>query len=141
MSELLTEPTTSFDSLLDEFIALRKMRDDREADLKRITSRMNELEPILVEGFGERGMQSVNKHGLTLFLAVDRFVNKKSGVETEKVCEVLEEIGLGDMVSDSYSAASLKARVLEWKENEVEIPGKLNELITVGEVYRLRSRK
>lgn len=132
---------TSFDEMLSEFIALRKEKDDLESDLKRISSRMSELEPMIVEGFGERGMQNVNKDGITLYLAIDRFVNKKTGVETEEICEALREAGLGDMVSDSYSAASLKARVLEWKANDVAIPERLADCITVGEVYRLRSRK
>lgn len=132
---------TSFDEMLSEFIALRKEKDDLESDLKRISSRMSELEPMIVEGFGERGMQNVNKDGITLYLAIDRFVNKKTGVETEEICEALREAGLGDMVSDSYSSASLKARVLEWKANDVAIPERLADCITVGEVYRLRSRK
>lgn len=131
----------SFDALLQEYVDLKIRCDQRAADDKFDADRMKEIEPLLVEGFGERGMQHVSMKGLTLYIAVDRFVNKKGGVDTADFCETLRECGLGDMVGDSYSSASLKARVLEWMEQGVEIPEAIRERLSIGEVFRLKSRK
>ncbi len=131
----------SFDALLSEYVEIKLRRDARDAEDTADANRMKEIEPLLVEGFGERGMQHVSMKGLTLYVAVDKFVNKKGGVDTAEFCEVLRDCGLGDMVGDSYSSATLKARVLEWMEQGVDIPESIRERLSIGEVYRLKARK
>jgi hypothetical protein len=74
----------------------------------------------------------------------DFWCNKKAdkeGVTTQDVCDALEECGLGDMVSDGYSAASVKARVKEWVENGVEIPAQLAKVLRWGSETKLVSTK
>ena len=84
-------------------------------------------------------------HGLSVFSRTDLFVNKKAnadGVTTQMVCDVLEALGRGDMVSDGYSGSSLKSLVREMQGDDGDgVPEQLENLLNISRVAVLTTRK
>lgn len=112
--------------------------------LDQITARMNELEPHLLEEMAANGIERQTVDGMTLFPRTEFYVSKKAekdGVTTELVIKALRKCGCDYMVSEGYSASSLKAKVKEWRENGVDVPSVLAELLNIGETLKLAARK
>lgn len=130
-----------FQELLTEYVALEKERREHEERLEIIAERCRQLEEPLLNYFADTGMQNARVSDLTVFIKTDRFVSKRGEVTTEQVCQALRDCGLGYMVSDGYSAQSLKSKVREWQEAGVEVPERLAALLNIGEVSRLATRK
>ena len=127
--------------LLEEFADLHMRRRDVERELETIKEKIDQIEPQLAEQFGMVGIQNANVKGLCIYMTTDKWVTKKGGVETTDLCQILEDHGLGDMVSPGYSASALKARILAWKEAGVEIPQAITDALNIGETQRLKTRK
>lgn len=135
-------PTTpTLRQLLTEFVALEHRRRDCDGELETVKAKIAEIEPLLREEMAICGLQNARCDGLTIFVKTDRYVSKKGEFSTEQICEVLRVHGLDYMIGEAYSAASLKAKVLEWLAEGQEVPAKLAEMLNVGEAVRLSTRK
>jgi len=129
---------------LAEYASLTARKRDVEDELKCITGQLAAMELPLLEEMGLLGIESTKVNGFTLFTRTDRFVSKRSkkeGVTTEIVCERLKAVGLDYMVSDGYSASSLKSKVCEWLDEGHDVPQPLAEVINVTTKMRLVARK
>jgi len=133
-----------FKERMSLFASLENMRRDLEDALDRTKKRSNGLKEHLLEEMALHDINNMNIHGLSIFSRVDRYVRKKAdkdGVTTEMICEVLTEIGRGDMVHDGYSAASLKSMVVEMLVEGDGVPDQLKKLLNIGEKVNLISQK
>ncbi|MGH7743706.1 MAG: hypothetical protein ACREQ5_02650 [Candidatus Dormibacteria bacterium] len=131
-------------SLLRRFAELSIRRGVLDAELEVVRKEIAGIEPQLLESFADQGIQNCNILGQCIYVRSDLYVSKKAdkdGVTTDDVCKALAKCGLGYMVKDGYSAASLKSKVAEWRKEGVEIPETLATLLNVGETCRLAARK
>lgn len=131
---------TAGDDLLVEFVNLDREKAEIEKRLGEIKERANLIGKALLDDWANRGMQSVNLQGRTVYIRRDFYCSKKGGVETQKVCDALERMGHRSMVNPSYSPASLKALVREIVDNDQMVPEGLNVLIHYDTVPRLMTR-
>lgn len=137
----MSTATLNFQEMLTEFVQLENERREHEERLKVISTRVGELQEPLLNYFADTGMQNARVGDLTVYIRMDRYCSKKAEASTEQVCEALRDCGLGYMVADGYNASSLKSKVKEYTDNEVEVPQRLAELLNIGEVPRLATRK
>lgn len=142
LEQLQDDPAIApFAGLLSDFVELEKKRRDLEAELDDCKKQIAKLQEPLTEHFAASNMQNCKAGGLTVFLKTTKYVNKRSDVETAEICAVLESLGLGYMVSEGYSASSLKSRVNEYLENDEPVPDPLASLLKIGEVTKLATRR
>ena len=130
-----------FQRRMKYFAQLQNARRDLEAALGAVERLAAVMEPGLLEEMSLAGIENLRCVGLTLFPRTDRYVSKCGEVETQTICDVLTELGMGYMVKDGYSAQSLKSKVAEWINEGHEVPPRLAGLLNIGTVTRLGSRK
>lgn len=141
---------------LKEFVALHEQKRQLDADLKRVTAEIADMQEVLVPQFIEDGVQSMNVDGRTVYLQKDIYAGPIN--DQEDVVEALKASDLGQYVAENYNAQSLKAYVREIAK-EVEmvcqrdeqiydeqkilqaLPPKLAESIKVSFIHSLRTRK
>ncbi len=133
-------PSITNDELLAEFVELSNRKREIEAEGKRINARLAELQEPLLDWFAERGIQNIRTKKGTVYVAHEFFCNKKGGVATQQVCDALEQIGMGRLVSPAYSAASLKSWVREQIESGADLPEQLDGLLNHETVPRLKTK-
>lgn len=121
---------------LAEFVKLEREKRELESRLEAIKSERQKLEQALLDEWANRGQTSANLDGFCTYVRMDFYCNKKGGVPTESVCDVLRTIGLADMVAPSYNAAKLKSIVKEWNESG-QVPEELQALLSYDTVPRL----
>lgn len=147
--EAAMEVPESTEPLTLQFAELEIRRRQLEEQLKSIKRQSDAVELRLLDQMAETGVTScrvrVDVDGvecsLTLYLKREFFCNKKSEVDPDYFCEVLKRNGLGYLVKDGYSGASLKSKLAEWRNEGVEIPEELSALMNIHEPYVLRTRK
>ncbi len=138
------ETVSDFPSKMRWFAQLSLAKRDADDRLDAIKAKIAELEPHLLEEMAMNGIDRQTVLGLTIFPRTDLVVNKKSdkdGVTTEDVCQAMREAGLGYMISEGYSSASLKSKIKEYREQGVEIPEGLLSKLVVFEKLTLTTRK
>lgn len=131
------------------YARLHRVRRELEDATKAIAAASEKLEPLILEDMAMNGLRNMRVdvgggESMTVMTIDQRFVTKKAtrdGVTTDMICETLRQLGMGDMVSEGYSASRLKAKVLEMIDEGVEIPHQLARLINVTEVTKLTTRK
>lgn len=131
----LSDCTT--ESMCREYVALVKVNRELNSLAEENANRMKRIEAELVDRFADSGIKRLNVDGMTLYTRVDRFVNKKADVPTPQMVDALRKAGLADLCNESYSAASLKSRVLEWIDAGEAVPEPLAECINITESPRL----
>ncbi len=141
----------SLEQRLNWFTDLENLRRELEKLLASCKEESTKLEPQILEDMALANMKRANVNGLTVFPKTDFYCNKATGVSAEKMAEILEACGYGDLVAENYSAASLKSRVKEklgelgpnddpqQKLAEV-LPPALAEVLKVGTVTRLSTQ-
>jgi hypothetical protein len=132
-------PVTQHDSL-SQFVALDKERRQVEARLDAIKKEQAILQDALLDEWADRGQQSANVDGLTIYIARDFICSKKSEISTEQIIEVLRQNGLEQCVQTGYNATGLKAFVKEQLASESEIPEALKSCLNYDTIPRLRTR-
>jgi hypothetical protein len=125
---------------LSKFVSLDKERRQVEARLDAIKKEQSILQNALLDEWADRGQQSANVDGLTVYIARDFICSKKSEISTEQIIEVLRQNGLEQCVQTGYNATSLKAFVKEQLASESEIPEALKSCLNYDTIPRLRTR-
>ena len=142
---VMEEQPDTFKQRLSLFARLENVRRELDDRLKAVKRRADAMKESLLEEMAENGIDSANVHGLSVFSRTDLFVNKKAnadGVTTQMVCDVLEALGRGDMVSDGYSGSSLKSLVREIQGDDGDgVPEQLENLLNISRVAVLTTRK
>ena len=131
----------TFQEMLAEFVVLEHERREHEDRLKVIAGRLGQLQEPLLNHFADTGIQNASVNGLTVYVRMDRYVSKRGDASSEQVCAALRDCGLSYMVSDSYNAQSLKSKIREYIEEGADVPESLKQLLNIGEVARLATRK
>ncbi len=93
----------------------------------------------------DSGTQSVNTHGVTLYIHRQLWVGAKDGNKA-RACVELERAGLEEFVGWSFNTNSLSAHFRElakdtdWETPEDLLTGSLKDALTITDVYQVRSR-
>jgi hypothetical protein len=111
---------------------LREIAEEEE----RLKKERQSLEQTLLDQWADRGQQRATVGGLTVYVRQDFYCNKRAGVPTQRVCEILQMVGLGAMVAEAYNAQSLKARVKEMVAED-QVPAALEEVLAYDTIPRL----
>lgn len=77
---------------------------------------------------------------VTLFVHRQLWAKPKDG-DKERVVRTLKEVGLGDLVAESYNTNSLSAYVREQLANGEDLEPELSEVIDISEVASVRGRR
>lgn len=130
-----------FAERMAEFAALQIRRRDVEAELETIKAKSKVLEADLLEEMSQNGIDNMRCSGLTIYKRTDLYVSKRADVETVELVAVMKSIGLGYLVSEGYSAQSLKSVIREHEKAQTEIPSQLAERLNIGHEVKLATRK
>lgn len=137
------EQVATFAQKMRWYARLALAKRDAGEHLDRIKARMTELEPHLIEEMQINGVDRQTVDGMTIFPQSDIHVNKKpekEGVTTDMVCDALRACGCAYMVSEGFSASSLKSKVREWRSEGIELPEALARVVNVFESTKLVTR-
>ncbi|MDE2103886.1 MAG: hypothetical protein KGL39_42010 [Patescibacteria group bacterium] len=137
--EPISEPR-DFRAMLADYVELEERRRRLEDDLAACKQAASAIEQKLLEQFADIGLQNARVGNLTVYVRHDRYVSRRKEVTNEEMCEILRNLGLGYMVSDGYNAASLKSKIKEYQDHELEVPPALAGALNIGEVPRLATR-
>lgn len=122
------------------YAALVARKRELEAELRAIQDQLNEMEPALVEGFVEAGVQHLRVDGQTIYLQQEIWASPTDG-DYDALCDALVRAGLGDMVVRRVHHQTLTAWVRELRKADEEIPEEVRPYLKVSETYRIRVRK
>ena len=121
---------------LARFVEIQKRLREIEEEEKRLKAEAEPLQEHILNEWADKGQTKATLAGMTAYVRMDFYCNKRGGVPTETVCDVLRTIGLADMVAPSYNAAKLKSIVKEWNESG-QVPEELQALLSYDTVPRL----
>ena len=126
---------------LGRYVQLEHQRRELEQHLDAVKQEQAGLAEAILDEWADRGQQSANVDGFSLYVRMDFICNKAVGVPTERVCELLQQHGLSQLVAPAYSAASLKAWVKEQIRSGCELPDELSKVLTYQDMPRLIAAK
>ncbi len=121
--------------------ALRVIKDALAAAKKTC----DELSAVALDRMIESGTQSVNTHGVTLYIHRQMWANPVDGDKT-RACAALVEAGLGEFVKPSYNRNTVSAfyrelaRDNDWDKPDDLLVECLKGALTLTDVYQVRSR-
>ncbi len=124
-------------------LTTRELR-ELEAKVEYLKDVLDQLQRDLILDMAEGGVENMRVGGYTLYRATTRYVRKrpdKDGVTTDMVCEVLKQIGRGDLVTDGYHPNALKSFVTEQIQQNGEVDPALAPLLEIGEKEVVRAVK
>lgn len=110
-----------------------------EAELRPVQDQLNKLEVELLDDFAEAGIQSVNAHGMTVYLNREFSAKLKEGVNKQDAIAAFERAGLHDCFNLAWQ--TMKGIVREYQERDEPLPAEVAAVVDVADYYRLRSRK
>lgn len=119
---------------------LRERQNEKEEESAAIKAEADALRDELVEVFGECGVPNVNVDGKTVYLHRSTYAQRIEGVTPEELKAALLEVA-PELVTETVNANTLSAYVREFLGDEDDIkplPGRLGELLTLGERYDVR---
>lgn len=127
-------------NLLAEYVELSKTKRSLEAELKDAKRRLGELEPKLLDQFAASAMQRCHVAGLTVYVHRQLWAGAKDG-DNEALIAGLDAAGLGDdLVKRTVNKQTLSAWAREIENEGGEFPEEVKEVMTLDEVYSLRTR-
>jgi len=121
---------------LARFVEIQKRLREIDEEEKRLKLECEPIQEWILNDWADKGQTKATLAGMTAYVRMDFFCNKKSGVPTETVCDVLRAVGLGDMVAPAYNAGKLKSMVKEWAETG-QVPEELKALLSFDTIPRL----
>lgn len=128
---------SQLDEMVAERVRLDKRRRELEAELEGISVACKALDGPILDIFADKQVQRMTVAGMTVYARTDRFVNKRKDVATADMLDALRKAGLGDLCSETYQAAAVKSRVLEWLDAGEPVPRELADCLNVSEVPKL----
>jgi hypothetical protein len=140
VEETLDDPCDENSDPLSRFVALDHERRKLESRLKELGEEQAGLQERIIEEWIDRGQQSANIDGLTVYVARDFYCSKRGEVSTEQLIDALKQHGLDRCVQVGYNASSLKAFVKEQLAAGSELPAPLAAMLNYDTVPRLRTR-
>lgn len=109
-----------------------------KATVKAHEQEQEQIDSELQESWAGVGRTSDTIDGYTAFIAEKvSYTKNDPDVTTAEIVDTLRVIGLGHLVSDTFSYQSLLALLKEMNANSTPIPDKLAELITFRKGYRI----
>ena len=112
------------------FIQLRKQIDERDAELKALRNRSDELQAILAEQMALIGQPHTVVDGHRLTVRTTPRIGKRGDVTMEKLCDVLGGLPeLDFLVKPAVHAMKLQATLKEIVEEEGKLPEAVEPLV------------
>jgi len=140
-------------SKIREFAELTERSKELDDEQKSIKARLDELEPVILNQMADEGLQNVRINNRTYYIRRDLYTGPAEGFDKPSVTLALKEAGLGEYVSETYNSNSLSAYVRSLKQSIEDgdmltiddlkklLPEPLQDVLRVGENFRLASRK
>lgn len=138
-----------FKDRLALFVELERTRRQLEEATKENDAKRAAVNKALLDDFAEVGIQNISVEGLRLYVREDKFVNKCKEFDSDAICVLLEEEGLGYLVKPGYNATSLKAAIVEQVEAEIKpnedfriavarvVSPRLREALNIGTIQKI----
>lgn len=127
-----------FAAVLAQFVDYSKEKRSLEKRLAVVKAEMETLEGIVLREFESLGVSSMKCGDTTVHLRRQIWARAKGG-DKEAVCSVLQELGMGDMVSETFNTNTLSAWVREQEREEKPIPDALQDVIEITEEFSVRA--
>lgn len=128
-------------SLVDDLQDLRDKKEAMEAELKNISSTLDEVETSLVEAMVNAELDSLKRNGHTYSLRVDTYASARPESK-EELFTALRDNQAGDLIQEQVNPQSLRAFVKELKtNNDGEIPAWIIDFINVYEKSKIAVRR
>ena len=130
------------DTLQDKiglWVTLVEQKRALEAELRPVQDQLNKLEAELLDDFADAGIQSVNAHGMTVYLNREFSAKLKEGVDKEDAIAAFERAGMKGCFNLAWQ--TMRGIVREYQERGEALPPEVAAVVDVSDFYRLRSRK
>jgi len=125
---------------LKRFVELEKERRDLEGRINSIAREVEGLEQFLLTEFEEAGMSSARVDDITVYTHRQLWARPKEG-NMETACKILKQVGLGEVVKESFNMNTLSAYVREKDRSGEKLPEGFENGINIEERFSLRSRR
>lgn len=109
-----------------------------KAALRAHEREYEQVDEALQEKWMESGRSSDTIDGFTAYFATRYSYARNEDVETADLIEALRKVGLGNLVTSTFSYQTLLAQLKEMHENDIPIPGPIAELITFKKGHRIQ---
>jgi len=122
-----------------EWVELTERKRELEAQLRSLQDRLTVIEGPLIEDMALAGISSVKINGFNVFRQREFFARTKEGIDKETMIERLREAGLGNCLGLQHQ--TLRSLAREWADLGEEPPAAITDVVDLGDVFRLRTRK
>mgnify|MGYP003150330233 CR=1 FL=1 len=126
--------------LVKRYVEFNTEKKKADAEAKRWSAKMTEIEGAILEGFADDCVQSLNVAGHNVHLRTYQSVKAKGGVANQDLAEALKKAKLGEFVTANLT--SLRAYAKERVEDgKAPFPPSIEALVDVNEVTKIGVRK
>ncbi len=133
-----TNGKNPFALVLAKFVDYTKEKKALDKRLATVKAEMGTLEEIILEEFENLGVSSMRCGDTTVHLRRQLWARAKDG-DKDTVCEVLRDLEMGDMVSETFNTNTLSAWVRERDKAGEEIPAALKDVLAITEEFSIRA--
>lgn len=121
------------------YVAAYRRLKSLEAEITKLKLDIEYVEPIVLAEMESRKIENLPVPGTGAAIVIKRTesVKRKEGSTEEQMCTALRGCGFGDLVKLSYSAASLKKKILTLRGAGQPLPPELAQHVEVTQVKTL----
>ena len=116
----------------------RRACEDR---LKKVKSKIEEVEPRVMDFFQKLGLDRLTVSGVTVYVQRQLWAGREEDVTHEQAAAALKKAKLGEYASPRVNTQSLSAYMRELDEAGEDMPAALKGIIKLSEVFKVRTRK
>ncbi len=128
-------------NLADDLRELQEKKALLQEELKDVNGQIKDTTGLLSEQMINHEIQNFNRNGRLFYLTTQQYISAVASMR-EQLHETLREKGFGDLVKEAVHPQTLRAFVREQiEENDDEVPGWLDGLVSVYEEDQVRIRK
>ena len=125
--------------ILNRIVEIDKERRSLGERDKELADERSRLEQQLLDDFQQNGIQSIRANGATVYL--ERKLWARPNAPRDKVAAALRDAGLDEYVKEDFNTNSISAYARELDETGEELPPELQEVLTVNEVFKVKTRR
>jgi len=124
-----------------EYIRLRRLQKEREAEAETIKDQADQIEQQLLEEFAVAGVQNMSVDGTTVYLQRQVWAQVDQAYTKEEVIDRLRQSSLDHFVRESYNTNTLSSWLRDLEREDEPLPPALDGVIRPFEKYQLRTRR
>lgn len=104
------------EELGNKLVELTNEANELKEKQDKIKKELASVEELLIDRMVESQVQKISVQNRTLYLQKRTIVSRAKGVTAEDFYDTIRGVGLGEIISDSVNAGTLKAIVTEYRE-------------------------